>query len=226
MIGWTSKRRSAEREGGEQRTRFSFLPLPTHLCTPKPCQQLKNRNEPAPLQATRLSPTQATASMASSSTAPPQQQHQQPAAAPPPPPRNHSITLTHTLLSSYYTHLSPLAALLPPDTVHLDDSDAFKALLDNTVVATTLEHGIENLQVEHMLGQGWSMREVRVNELHVSLTMSRILTRLSSSRPRFSNRSTHASSNITPTRSRNSNKRRARLSVQLPRTYSRSAIVQ
>lgn len=78
------------------------------------------------------------------------------------PPRDPSLAVTHALLGQFYRHVTPLRDLFPSHVQLLQDgdSDAFRKLVEETMVASTAEEGVGELRVEPLLGTDVSMRDV------------------------------------------------------------------
>lgn len=84
--------------------------------------------------------------------------------APPP-----STAVTLRLLSDFYTDVKPLQALLPdePPVVREADSDRFRQLVGDTLVASTALTGLPMLSASTSGGDAVDMTEVRCSTLHV-----------------------------------------------------------
>lgn len=75
-----------------------------------------------------------------------------------------NLAVTHALLKQFYAHMVPLSDLLPSSTAVLraGDSDAFKQLVEETVVASLAEQGVPQLKPEPITLGDVSMRDVSV----------------------------------------------------------------
>ncbi|ORY89785.1 hypothetical protein BCR35DRAFT_158799 [Leucosporidium creatinivorum] len=91
-----------------------------------------------------------------------------PASAPAPPHASFDVTLS--LLRQFYSHVKPLQELFPPDFQLLreGDSDAFRELVEETMVASLAEEGVGELRVESLVGPDVGMRDI-LEQVHTRL---------------------------------------------------------
>lgn len=90
-----------------------------------------------------------------------------------------SLEVTVSLLHQFYTHVKPLEQHFPA-SCHLlreGDSDAFKQLVQETMVAGLAEEGIGELRVEATGGSDVGMRDVSLCRGHAQLQSANLPAR-------------------------------------------------
>ena len=77
-----------------------------------------------------------------------------------------NLSVTHALLRRFYSHVTPLRDLLPAEStvVRAGDSDAFKSLVEQTIVASTTDTGCSALRVEPSVLGDIGMRDVSTRD--------------------------------------------------------------